>query len=236
MDFDLFQLGRALHASAGLLALVTFWIAALSVKGSALHKRAGRIYLCALLAVMAMSTLMVTGKALLGEIGQAVYFVFLISMVATASWLMWFAIRDRQDRQRLIGRTYRGLASWLVLSGSIVLGIGIAQARPLTIFLSLLGIGFGANMWRLALMRGNDARWWLQQHMNGAMLNFIATHDSFLALGIGSLLPEIREPVPRMLVAVTVVVAAVALRVWLGRRHLRPSSRIGHVSRMQHSP
>ena len=41
--------------------------------------------------------------------------------------------------------------------------------------------------------------------MNGAMLNFIATHDSFIALGIGSVVPELRQPVARMLIAAGVI-------------------------------
>jgi hypothetical protein len=56
--------------------------------------------------------------------------------------------------------------------------------------------------------------------MNGAMLNFIATHDSFLALGVGSLIPEIRHSVPRMMVALTITAIAIGLRLWLGQRHI----------------
>jgi len=54
--------------------------------------------------------------------------------------------------------------------------------------------------------------------MNGAMLNGIATHDSFLALGVGTVVPELRQPLPRMLVAVGVTATAVFLRVWTARR------------------
>ena len=86
-------------------------------------------------------------------------------------------------------------------------------------FLSLLGVGFGANMWRLALARERDGRWWLAHHMNGAMLNFIATHDSFLALGIGTVVPELRLSVPRMLIAATVTALGIMLRARLGRRY-----------------
>jgi hypothetical protein len=61
--------------------------------------------------------------------------------------------------------------------------------------------------------------------MNGAMLNFIATHDSFLALGVGSVVPAVRQPVPRMMVAVSLTAIGVLLRVWMARPTDDPLSR-----------
>ena len=87
-------------------------------------------------------------------------------------------------------------------------------------------LAFGANMWRLALAPVRDPRWWLAQHMNGAMLNFIATHDSFLALGVGSVVPELRQPVPRMLVAAVVIATGLTLRM-TAHRWAAPTSGAG---------
>ena len=193
----LFELGRLLHSAAGTIALGAFWTAALASKGGRTHQKAGKIYLLALIGVMTLSTLMVAGKALEGDLGIAIFLAFLISMVGTASWLMWFSFRYRRDRERLLGPIYRGLASWLIVSGLALFCLGVARGAALMMLLSLLGAGFGANMWRLALAPERDGRWWLAHHLNGAMLNFIATHDSFIALGLGSVVPEIRHSVPR---------------------------------------
>jgi len=214
----LFELGRLLHSAAGTIALGAFWTAALAAKGGRIHRKAGTIYLLALIAVMSLSTLMVAGKALEGDPGVAIFLGFLISMVGTASWLMWFSIRYRRDRERLLGPVYRGLASWLIVSGLALFGLGVARGAALMMLLSLLGVGFGANMWRLTLAPARDGRWWLAHHMNGAMLNFIATHDSFIALGLGSVVPEIRHSVPRMLVAACVIAIGLSLRIGVGRR------------------
>jgi hypothetical protein len=216
---DTFDVGRLLHSAVGILALINFWVAALAAKGSDRHRRAGKVYLLALIGVMALSLLMVAGQALRGEPAQAIFFMFLISMVGTASWLMWFSVRYHRAGSQLTGVTYRVLASWLVLAGAALFTLGVVRSAPLTMFLSLLGLGFGANMWRLALSDGRDERSWLSHHMNGAMLNFIATHDSFTALAIGSLLPVLREGTPRMLVAVGVTATAIALRIWFGLRY-----------------
>lgn len=222
---DLWVLGRMLHSAVGAVAVVAFWVAALAVKGGPAHRRAGRIYLLGLIGVMAMSTLMVAGKVANGEVGWAIYLVFLISIVGTASWLTWFAIRYRRDAERLTGPTYRVLASWLIVAGGAMFTFGVSIGRPVTSFIALIGLGFGANMWRLALAGDRGERWWLAQHMNGATLNFIATHDSLMALAIGSVVPALRQPVPRMLVATGVTATALLLRTWLGRRHLRTRGR-----------
>jgi hypothetical protein len=218
---DLFELGRVLHGTAGSLALMTFWMAAATRKGGDRHRAVGRIYLLSMITVMTLSTLMVAGRAIAGDIGTAIFLAFLISLVGTASWLMWFSIRYRGDARRLHGRLYRTLASWLLAAGAALFLLGVSRRAPLTMFLSLLGLGFGANMWRLALDPVRDKAWWLRQHMNGAMLNFIATHDSFLALGIGSVVPGLRQSVPRMLVAVGVTAVGLILRNSYGPKAAR---------------
>ena len=40
----------------------------------------------------------------------------------------------------------------------------------------------------------------------------MATHDSFVALGIGSVVPELRQPVPRMLIAPGVIATGLVFR------------------------
>jgi hypothetical protein len=176
------------------------------------------VYLVSLLGVMALSTLMVAGKIVDGDPALGIFLLFLISLVGSASWLMWFSSRRRRERDSFLGGAYRVWASWLIVAGVALFGLGVSRNGPLIMFLSLLGVGFGANMWRLALAPARDARWWLAHHMNGAMMNFIATHDSFLALGVGSVIPEVRQPVPRMLVAVSITALGIFLRARMARR------------------
>jgi hypothetical protein len=228
---DLFDLGRLLHSTVGTIALACFWTAALAAKGGRIHRRAGTAYLLALMGVLACSTLMVAGRAARGDPAGGIFLAFLISLVGAASWVMWFSIEYRRTPERLAGPVYRTFAAWLVLTGAALFAVGAWRREPLMMFLSLVGGGFGANMWRLARPRAGDARWWLAQHMNGAALNFIATHDSFLALGLGSVVPGIRHSVPRMLVAVGVTTAGIGLRIWLGRRHLRADRALPQPSR-----
>jgi hypothetical protein len=215
---ELFDWGRLLHSGVGTLALVSFWVAGLAQKGSPVHRRAGRVYLISLVGVMGFATLMVAARVQGGQHASALFFAYLISIVASASWLTWFSVRRRREPERLVGTTYRALATWLVAIGIVVFATGVARGSALTMFLALLGLGVGAHMWRLALARVRDCNWWRAHHLNGAMLSFIAVHDSFLTIGLGTLIPEVRAGVPRMLVAVGVTTIALALRAWFARR------------------
>jgi len=221
---DVYSVGRWLHSLAGIVALVAFWRAANASKGSDAHMRHGRTYLFALLLVMLLSMLMVGAKVMDGDIGSAIFFVFLISMVGTASFLTLAPIRWRKQPERITGLVYRCLASWLILAGSGLFVIGVARRVGLIMFLSLLGVAFGSNMWRLARrprVAENDFAW-LEHHLNGVMLNFIATHDSFLAIGLGSYVPNLRESVQRMIVAVIVTAMGLFLRYKAGKMYLAP--------------
>jgi hypothetical protein len=214
----LYDLGLALHGTVGTAALISFWVAALARKGGVAHRRAGKVYLASMIGVMAFASLMVAGKVAQGDPSIGIFLAFLVSLVGTASWLAWTSVRRRRQPERIADGTYRVLATWLIAAGAALFGLGVARGLPLTMFLSLLGLGFGANMWRLALAPSRDSRWWLAHHMNGAMLNFIATHDSFLALGVGSVVPELRQGVPRMMIAVGLAAIAVGVRAWASRR------------------
>src|SRR5688572_17166373 len=94
---DLFDWGRVLHSSVGTVALSAFWVAALATKGGRVHRRAGRVFLVALIGVMSLATLMVAARIRDGNPGGALFFTFLITMVATASWLTWFSVRRKRD-------------------------------------------------------------------------------------------------------------------------------------------
>jgi hypothetical protein len=49
-------------------------------------------------------------------------------------------------------------------------------------------------------------------------VNFAATHASFSVLGLGVLLPVVKEPVNRTAILISWMLAAIALRCWAGLR------------------
>jgi hypothetical protein len=226
---DLYSFGRTLHVSVGVVTLATFWIAALAKKGSALHRRAGAIYLISLIAILATSSLMLVARLRVGDASTAAFISILIVFIGTSAWLAWSSIRHKRDVELLTGRVYKLLASLNLVAGVLMVGLFFIARFPLILILSSVGFVLGTTMWRLALRGPRDHRWWLEQHMNAAAVNFAATHDSFLSLAVGSVVPVLREPWPRALIAVSVLSLALVLRIWMGRLYLgsRPGARNG---------
>jgi len=218
---ELYSFSRTLHVSIGLITLATFWIAALARKGSVLHRRAGAIYLVSLIAILVTAGLMLLSRLRQGHASSAVWIGFLIIFLGTSAWLAWSSIRRRQNVTLLTGRVYKTLASLNLGAGVLMVGLFFVARFPLILVLSSVGFVMGTAMWRLVLRGPRDRRWWLEQHMNAAAINFAATHDSFVSLAVGSVIPVLREPWPRALIAVSVLVLALVLRVWMGRLYLR---------------
>ena len=110
---DLFEFGRFLHSMAGTVALIAFWIAAWGEREAICIGGAGKF---TWRRSSGHDALVADGRgnAVQGDPGAAVFLGFLISLVGTASWLMWFSIRYKQDEVRFHGLIYRALArgSW----------------------------------------------------------------------------------------------------------------------------
>jgi hypothetical protein len=227
---DLYSFGRTLHVSVGVVTLATFWIAALAKKGSTLHRRAGAIYLISLIAILATSSMMLVARLRVGDASTAAFISILIVFIGTSAWLAWSSIRYKRSLALLTGRVFKLLASLNLVAGVLMVGLFFVARFPLILILSSVGFVLGTTMWRLALRGPRDRRWWLEQHMNAAAVNFAATHDSFLSLAVGSVVPVLREPWPRALIAVSVLSLALVLRIWLGRLYLRFHRSAGSTS------
>jgi len=223
----LYALGRMLHVIVGVVTLITFWTAALAPKGSPRHRAAGRIYLLSLVGILATASLMLVDRLRAGQLDLAAFLFFIAIFLGTSAWLAWASIRSRRDVRLLTGTVYRLLASLNIAAGVLMIGLFVVTRFPLMLVLSLVGIGQGAAMWRLALGGPRDERWWLEQHMNAAVVNFGSTHDTFLAVAVGSVVPVLRAPGPRAVVALVVLLVAMALRIGLGRLYLRTQGRSG---------
>jgi hypothetical protein len=173
-----------------------------------------------------------------GDTSTAAFIGILTVFVGTSAWLAWSSIRHQQSQALLTGRVYKLLASLNLIAGVLMVGLFFAARFPLILILSSVGFVQGTTMWRLVLRAPRDRRWWLEQHMNAAAVNFAATHDSFLSLAVGSVVPVLREPWPRAFVAVSVLSLALILRLWMGRVYLQPRLGTGDGSsqRGDHPP
>ena len=212
------------HVAAGMVALAAFWSAAMLRKGSTAHRRAGRIYLLAMVGILASIPLIAAALLMHGEYLQVVRLPYVMLIASTAVWVAWRAIRDRLDPARFSGRVFRLLAFAMIASGVVFFGVGVRAGNLMTIGFALVGLVFGGAMLAFAVRGPTGPRWWLAWHLNGVCLLFAATHDSFLSLGLRSLVPQLQGDAMRYLIFYSVLGLAIGARFWLGRKYLASAS------------
>lgn len=212
-----------LHVGLGTLALVTFWMAGLSRKGSPVHRAAGKLYLLAMTGLLAAAVPMSLVVLVQRSPVFGAFLLYLLVITVTAVWSSWRAIRDKRDWARYTGPVFRGLM-WLNLaSGLAIAGIGLFLAQGMQlIIVAFSGIGLFAfaQMWRFSRRPPEDPRWWLREHLTAMLGNGVATHIAFLSIGLPRLLPMIEGPTLRNLAWLGPLVVAFVAGSYLTRKYL----------------
>ena len=210
------------HIACGVVALVTYWMAGLSKKGSPFHKRSGKVYLVAMIGIIASSLYLAASAFAGGKPVIGTFLAYLVVITATAMWLGWTSIRRKREQTRFRDRGYVALALGNVISGGVVFAFGVNVADYLLMGFSWVGIIIGGQMLWRAWRPLDEAKWWLREHI-GAMLGCgIATHIAFLGIGLNRLLDALDVSANLGLLPWfgPIAVAQIA-SVWLGRKYLR---------------
>jgi hypothetical protein len=211
------------HAGLGTLALVTYWSAGLAKKGSPLHKRAGKVYLAAMVGLLALAVPMTVQVWAVRGIVTGGFLAYLLVIVATTVWTAWRAIRDKRDWVRYTGTPFRVLMWANLASGIAIASIGVFLAQQMQLVIvafSAIGIVSFVQMRRFARQAPDDPRWWLRQHLNAMLGNGVATHIAFLAIGLPRLLPTLQGPVFQNVAWLGPLAVSAIAGVWLTRKYL----------------
>ena len=210
----------AAHVAPGVLALLTFWIAALARKGSGPHRLAGKVYLLAMLALLLPAVPLSWRVLQYFNTGFGVFLFYLLLITVTALWQGWFAIRDKRDFARYTGRGYRRLAWANLVAGAGVLVLGLALQQPIFVGFSLPGLLGGRGMLVTAHRGARHPRWWMGEHLSAMLACGVATHIAFLSIGLPRLLPSLAGEGLRIFAWLAPLAIAALLRVWLLRKYL----------------
>jgi len=210
------------HALAGTVALGTFWTAGLARKGSPLHKRAGKIYLLAMLGIIVTAVPLALSAAMKGQWVGAAFLGYLVVLVSHSCRLAWTAIKWKRDFAKFAGTGHRVSAAVLAASGIAVSVLGMAYGAWLLIIFGLIG-PLGA-LGSLKLMRNGpqSPKWWLKEHYGAMIGNGVATHIAFLQIGLMRLIPELGNTMVQHLAWFGPLALALVAGVWLDRRYMRP--------------
>jgi hypothetical protein len=240
---DLYESARAVHIAIGTVVLASFWTAAAARKGSALHRRGGRIYVIAMTGLLSMTLVMSAGMVMAGTPMRAVFDIYVTLISVASVWMAWRSIADKDDFPRYRSRTYKGICAALAIYALVLLilipKMGVPARMAMVGAFATLGLVIaGAMAWRI--VRGADhSKWWLSEHLTAMAINFAATHASFSILAGGSVFPPLKEPWTRTAILTAWMLSALAVRIWAGKRFLRgrgrapespasPSSTPGH--------
>jgi hypothetical protein len=177
-----------LHVLCGVVALVTFWIAAFAKKGSPLHLRTGNLYLSAMLGIVVTAVPMSAIIAFSGRPGAATFLAYLVVITASAMWLGRRAVRRKRDQDGFRDRAYLAVAVLNLIAAVAVFAVGMHMRSALLMGFSSIGLITGTQMLIRRVRRHDSPRWWLREHF-GAMIGCgVATHIAFLSIGLDRLI------------------------------------------------
>ncbi|MCB1588057.1 MAG: hypothetical protein KDI56_04070 [Xanthomonadales bacterium] len=214
-----YQMIVATHIGAGVIALLTFWTAAFARKGGALHRAVGKVYLSAMVVILA--TAVVTAIAALagGQLVSGVFLSYLVLITATACWLAWRAPRLKREPARFYQRGFAAVAVLNVLSGLLVFAIGLQLGNVLLMGFCWVGVFTGLGMLHRWRASERPLNWWLREHFISMLGNGVATHIAFFSIGLQRLAHKAGVAMPEYVAWFAPVVVALVVGIWLDRRY-----------------
>ena len=126
------------HVAAGTVALAAYWTAGLAKKGSPLHRRAGQVFLLAMLGILASGVPLVLAALARGQENAAAFLGYLLLLVAQGCWSAWRAVRDRRTPQRYFSPVFWSLTGATVVAGAAMVWLGVHIGQPI---FAVFGLG-----------------------------------------------------------------------------------------------
>jgi hypothetical protein len=221
-----YQFILRLHTMVGVLALVSFWGAAFTIKGSKIHRLAGKIYLVSILLILISVIPLIVATLEHKGLGAALGLGFLFVMTFTAAWVAHRSIVCKRNLLAYKDNIFKALAAILTVYGILILSISVRGGSFLYGFFACTGLTLAGSMWHILRGRNAKPNWYLVQHLNGVALLFAATHASFLRFGLTKLIPIIPDtPEFNTISQTSVILFALLLRLTVGRRFIEKIAR-----------
>lgn len=212
------------HALIGTVALVTYWLAGLSKKGSPLHKTAGKIYLVAMLGIVVTALPLALSHALEGQWVGAVFLGYLAILVSYACRNAWRATRWKRDFARYTGTGFRVSAVLMAITGIAVSILGFVYGAWILAIFGLIGPMAALDARSMIRKGPQSPKWWLKEHYGAMIANGVATHIAFLQIGLLRLVPDLGGALIQNLAWFGPLALAYVATWWLNRRYMKPRS------------
>lgn len=226
------------HIVAGTVALVLYWLAAASRKGSPLHKAVGRVYLLAMAGIVVTAVPLVALAWLRGQPVAALFLAFLVLLVTLSCRNALMAIRYRRSPERFAGPDLQILALLTGLAGAVVVVAGLYYQAWILVIFGLIGPLFLAQAVTLVRRQRQGIRppanWWLKHHYGAMIGNGVATHIAFFQIGLARAFPNLELGLVQPLAWFGPLLISILAATWLDRRYGRlPQAAAGREPRTE---
>lgn len=222
-----FHILVVLHIATGSLSAIVFWIPVLGKKGGDLHRKAGRVFVIAMLVTGAFATSMSvltlidpmgTHPHLVGRFDEgfvrAIFgwlMLHLGVLTINLTWYGWLCAQHRRNRNAIAEWRNVALQPILLVAALNCALQGWLSGQYLMIGLAIVGVATAAtNAW--FLFKPNPGpKDWLKEHLKALVGAGISVYTAFMAFGSVRLMPELAlNPVMWTIP----IVSGVALILW----------------------
>lgn len=225
--FLIHQAAVYLHIAGGVIALLLFWIPVFARKGSPVHKRIGR-YFASLMYMIGMSGLLMSSldlwmpetfhpdRSAAATQNTAIFLFSLSLLVLTTTRHGWLTINYRENRLPLRRPLQLMLLGALILSGIVLLALGLTRADAVYIAFGGLEIAVSAGMLRYTFKKQTRPREWWIEHLGGLFASGIGAYTAFFVFGAFTILEPAFIALPWLPVLVWVgpgVIGGIAITV-----------------------
>jgi hypothetical protein len=193
----LYEVVRWVHFVAGAVALVLFWVPALTRKGGLVHRRAGRVYVWAMGIVVATALPLSAAFFWRGDwfVGTFLGYLGVITFSALWSGRQVLAYKSGAAAFRTPFHAGVGILNAMSATAVLVLAWTVAPpgfARTLFTIFPVIGLAAAWSTWQFFRHPPADRRWWWYEHFGGMIGSGIAAHTAFGAFGMRQLFPELQ--------------------------------------------
>lgn len=219
----------SVHIIGGVLALLSFWVAAFGKKGSAWHKLVGKVFMANMLVITATAVGLAGYFYAAGKFGIATFLAYLVLITITAMSSAWRAIALKHDEQAYRNTTYRYTAWLNIVSGLVVFAIGLRLSQPILMGFCWIGVIVGYQMLQRIRRPMGHARWWMSEHIGGILGCGVATHVAFLSIGLNRILSSFGlslSGMANLLPWLAPVAVAMVAGIWLERKYVQRPQRL----------
>ncbi|TXC81764.1 DUF2306 domain-containing protein [Luteibaculum oceani] len=173
------------HVLAGFSSLIVFWIPVFTKKGGEAHRKAGKIYVALMWAVVISAFLLCINNLSIARYSSAAFLGFLSLITGNVLWYGIAILKNKKGLSSQFRRIQLLLQGAIVLASSLLIFYGIWLEGHSTAILMFVfgGLGLTDLPKFIKNLKGSKSDSWLKTHIVGMCTSGIAAYTAFFVFG-----------------------------------------------------